>query len=377
MAYRRLRTLAIAAVIALPPTLALAQTPVTLDVQLVDDGFEAPLFVASPPDDPRLFVVDQSGQIWVIADGERLAEPFLDIGDEIVFGGEQGLLGLAFHPDYAQNGRFFINHTTAAGDTRVAEYRVSEDPNVADPASGITLIELDDRRGNHNGGWMDFGPDGYLYISNGDGGGGGDPDQNGQNPNTLFGKILRIDVDRGSPYGIPAANPFATGGGAPEVFALGLRNAWRLAFDDDLLYVADVGQNIWEEVTVITTGDAGANLGWNIMEGAHCFEANNCDQTGLVLPVHEYDHDEGCSITGGYVYRGSAIPAITGHYFFADYCAGFVRSFLYQDGAATNVVDWTGQLGELGNITSFGKDAAGELYITSSNGSVYRIVPGG
>jgi glucose/arabinose dehydrogenase len=349
--------------------------PVQLAVQALEDTFEQPVLVTAPTGDGRLFIVDQPGVIWIVQEGDALQQPFLDIRDIVDFGGEQGLLGLAFHPDYASNGRFFINHTDRNGDTRVAEYRVSSDPNRADPESGTTLISIADPAGNHNGGWLDFGPDGYLYIANGDGGGGGDPYQNGQNPNGLFAKILRIDVNSGSPYGIPPDNPFAGGGGQPEAFILGLRNPWRVSFDGNDIYIADVGQNAWEEVHVVTTGDGGANLGWNIMEGAHCYGAANCDTTGLVMPVYEYPHSQGaCSITGGYVYRGSAIPEIQGHYFFGDYCAGFVRSFRHDNGAATELIDWTVQMGNVGNITSFGRDAAGELYITSTNGRVYKIV---
>lgn len=365
----------LAAVIAAFPLAACAQQQGTgIAVQLVAEGFDAPVFATSPPGDPRLFVVDQSGEIWIIANGERLAEPFLDISNDVTFGGERGLLGLAFHPDYASNGRFFINNSDSDGNTRIAEYHVSADPNVADPASGVTLISIADSRSNHNGGWLAFGPDGYLYISNGDGGGGGDPDRNGQNPNTLFGKLLRIDVDSGRPYGIPPTNPFANGGGAPEVYVYGLRNAWRAAFDGDLLYIADVGQNRWEEINVMPISAAGTNFGWNIMEGAHCYDAARCNDAGLTRPVHEYSHEDGCSVTGGYVYRGSAIPGIVGTYFFADYCRGFVHSFRYNGSAARDLTDWSEAIGDIGSILSFGQDSAGELYILTDRGRVWRIV---
>ncbi len=367
----------LAAALAATPLVACAQQPAgQLGVDLVVEGLRSPVLVVSPPADRRLFIVDQAGQVWIIADGALVAEPFLDIGNQLTFGGEQGLLGLAFHPDYARNGRFFVNHTDSDGDTRIAEYRVSADLNRADPGSGTTLISIEDRRSNHNGGWLAFGPDGYLYISNGDGGGGGDPDRNGQNPDTLFGKLLRIDVNRGSPYAIPPTNPFANGGGAGEVFALGIRNAWRLDFDGNLIYIADVGQNAWEEISVISVTDAGANLGWNILEGNHCYNANRCDDTGTVRPVYEYAHGEGCSVTGGYVYRGSAMPWLAGQYLFADYCTGFVRSFAYTGGnLAGAVTDWSRAIGSIGNILSFGEDAAGELYITTSAGRVWKIVP--
>lgn len=372
------KALPLAALAAAIPLAASSQPnpPVRLAVQALQDRYDQPVFVTSPVGDGRLFVVDQPGRIWIVQNGDALREPFLDIRNITTFGGEQGLLGLAFHPDFARNGRFFINHTDRNGDTRVAEYRVSSaNPNVADPASGVTMISIPDPAGNHNGGWLGFGPDGYLYIANGDGGGGGDPFDNGQNLNGLFAKILRIDVNQMSPYSIPPTNPYARGGGQPEAFFTGLRNPWRVAFDGNNIYIADVGQGAWEEINVVTTAQGGANFGWSVMEGTHCYDARTCNNSGFVMPVYEYSHTSGgCSVTGGYVYRGSAIPEIQGQYFFGDYCAGFVRSFRYANGAATEVIDWTSQLGDVGNITSFGVDAAGELYITSTNGRVYKIV---
>ena len=238
-----------------------------------------------------------------------------------------------------------------------------------------TLLNIDQPAPNHNGGWLSFGPDGYLYIGMGDGGGGGDTYRNGQNKNALLGKILRIDVNSGTPYAIPPANPFAKGGGAGEVYAYGLRNPWRADFDGKYLYVADVGQNAWEEISILPIDPAGANLGWPIMEANHCFNAQRCDQTGLVLPVYEFSHAGGaCSITGGYVYRGSAIPSLAGQYFFADYCAGFIRSFRYDGRAISAVTDWSGQFGDVGRVTSFGEDSAGELYIVAEDGRIFRIV---
>ena len=352
--------------------------PVRLAAQVISSDFQQPVFLVSPPGDPRLFVVDQPGRIWIVQNGERLDTPFLDIRNLVSFGGEQGLLGLAFHPGYVSNGRFFINYTDNAGDTQVVAYRVSSDPNRADPDSASILLSIDQPAANHNGGWLGFGPDGLLYIATGDGGGGGDTFNTGQNPNSLLAKLLRIDVDRGSPYAIPSTNPFARGGGAPEAWAWGLRNPWRVAFDGEDVYIADVGQNAWEEVSVIPLAGAGANLGWSIMEGAHCFRAASCDQAGLVLPVYEFRNGEdgACSVTGGYVYRGSAIPELAGHYFFSDYCAGFVRSFRYSGGQAADLIDWSSQLGDLGNITSFGVDSAGELYIVAADGRVMKLVRG-
>jgi glucose/arabinose dehydrogenase len=338
----------------------------------VAEGLELPVFATAPTADPRLFIVEQTGRIRILADGALLPEPFLDISSQVSTGSEQGLLSLAFHPLYAENGRFFINYTDTEGDTRIVAYTVSADPNRADPESGNVLLTVEQPFANHNGGWIGFGRDGLLHIGMGDGGGRGDRGNRAQNPDSLLGKLLRIDVDGGEPYAIPADNPYAEGGGEPEIYLLGLRNPWRIAFDGDLLYIADVGQNAYEEITVLPRTEVGANLGWRIAEGPACFNpATDCDMTNLVAPIHSYSHaDGGCSITGGYVYRGSLIPELAGQYFFADYCAGFVRSMAYPSG---DVVDWTEQLGNLGNISSFGIDSANELYIMTLEGSLYRL----
>lgn len=353
-----------------------AAQPVELTMQVITENLDLPLFAVAPDGDPRLFILEQSGAIRIVADGNVLEAPFLDLSGSVSTGNEQGLLGLAFHPDYASNGRFFINYTDTAGDTQIVSYSVSSDPNVADAGSAQTLLSVDQPYSNHNGGWLGFGPDGYLYIGMGDGGSSGDPEDRAQNPNELLGKILRLDVNGAAPYAIPPENPFATGGGAPEVFVLGARNPWRISFDGNDIYVADVGQNAWEEINVITTSDAGANLGWNIVEGPECYRADTCDEASFVAPVHSYSHAEtgGCSVTGGYVYRGAAIPEIDGHYFFADYCNSRIQSFAYADGAAGEITDWTEQIGQLGNITSFGRDSAGELYITTGEGGLFRLM---
>jgi glucose/arabinose dehydrogenase len=371
----RLPILAFTALAALASS-ALAQ-PVQLGTQVITDTLELPLFAIAPAGDPRLFVVEQGGRIKVIVDGTVLETPFLDLTGAVSGGNEQGLLGLAFHPAYAENGRLFINYTDTEGDTQIVAYTVSADANVVDPASAQTLLTIDQPRANHNGGWLGFGPDGYLYIGMGDGGGGGDPQDRAQNPEELLGKILRIDVDGGSPYAIPPENPFANGGGRPEIFALGARNPWRMAFDGDDLYIADVGQNAWEEINVLTPADAGANMGWNLVEGPDCYGDAACDDAGLTAPVYAYSHAEtgGCSVTGGYVYRGAAIPQLNGHYFFADYCNATVRSFAYADGAVGEVTDWTNQIGNLGLVTSFGLDSAGELYMTTAEGSLIKVIP--
>jgi len=342
-------------------TPAMAQSaPFALEV--VAEDLSSPIYATAPAGDPRLFVVEQTGTIRIMQDGQFLPEPFLDITSEISCCGEQGLLGLAFHPDYASNGRFFVNYTNMMGDTRVTEFAVSADnPDVASPQPGRDLLRVGQPYDNHNGGWIDFGPDGLLYVALGDGGAGGDPDGNGQNMRAQLGKILRLNVD----------------GGAPEIFASGVRNPWRNAFDGDLLYIAEVGQSEFEEIDVLSLDDAGANLGWNIMEGAECFEPRvNCSQEGLTLPVHVYSHADGCSITGGFVYRGSAIAALEGRYIFADYCQGRITSLLYADGAVSEVTDWADQgIEQLEAVTSFGRDSAGELYITLQGGGLLKIVP--
>jgi glucose/arabinose dehydrogenase len=342
----------------------------------VVDGFQRPLFVTHAGDD-RLFIVEQGGRISIFQNGQLLKEPFLNISSLVSRGGnEQGLLGLAFHPKYAQNGEFFIDYTDVKGDTMVARYHVLKDnPNVADPNSAKPVIQIDQPYANHNGGDVVFGPDGYLYIGMGDGGSAGDPQGNGQNPKALLGKILRLDVDNGDPYAAPKDNPsVANPELAPEVWAMGLRNPWRFSFDRKTgdLYIADVGQNQWEEVDFQPADSKGGeNYGWNIMEGTHNYSGATIPE-GLVMPFAEYSHAEGgCSITGGYVYRGKALPDLNGIYFFADYCSGKIWSSYRDDTGKwqTNLFMQTNYV-----ISSFGEDAAGELYLLDhGNGAVYRL----
>jgi len=336
------------------------------------EGLDAPLHLTAPAGDPRLFVVEQPGRIRIIAAGRLLERPFLDITARVRAGGERGLLSLAFHPRYAENGRFFVDYTDRGGDTRIAEFRVSEDPDLADAGSERLLLAVEQPYANHNGGHVLFGPDGMLYVGMGDGGAANDPHGHGRNPNTLLGAILRLDVDSGEPYAIPPGNPFARGGGRPEIWAIGARNPWRMWFDaaESLLYVADVGQNRWEEVHIAPATAAGLDYGWNVMEGRHCFRGAGCDTGGLDLPVLEYGHDEGCSITGGIVYRGRAVPALAGHYLYADYCSGWIRSFRYEGGRATQARELAR---DAGSIASFGEGADGEAYVLSLDGAVFRI----
>jgi glucose/arabinose dehydrogenase len=350
--------------------------------------FSSPVFVTSPPGDTlRLFVVEQAGRIRVLRRDTLLGSVFLDVRGRINAGGEEGLLSLAFHPQYATNGRFYVYFTNDDGDIRIVRYTVSSgSPNIGDESSADTVIKIPHPvNGNHNGGQLQFGPDGKLYAAIGDGGGGGDVPGNAQNRHTLLGKLLRLDVDGSSGYAIPPDNPFATDTTAePEIWAIGLRNPWRFSFDRQTgdLYIADVGQGAWEEVSVSPstgpgTAGKGANYGWRTMEGTHCYPPGaECTPIG-VLPVVEYatHANGGCAITGGYVYRGTRVAALAGRYLYADFCAGFVRSFRYAGGAASNPQDWTMQLNVGGQVSSFGEDADGDLYIMSLGGGVYRIVP--
>jgi hypothetical protein len=353
-----------------------------IGLQLVASGFQTPVLVTSPPTEPgRLFVVEKRGMVRVIKNGSLLPAPFLDIRARVSTGGEQGLLGLAFHPSYATNGVFVVSYTNVDGDTRVSTMKVSSDPDVADPVSEQVFLALDQPYPNHNGGHVTFGPFGYLYVGLGDGGGAGDPDDRAQDRLQLFGKLLRYAIDGTGKATIPPGNPFVGRGDARwEIWSLGVRNPWRFSFDRALgdLYLADVGQSQREEVNVRTAvldGGRGSNFGWPVMEGTQCYRpATDCVRTGLTLPLVEYGHAEGCSVTGGHVYRGTAIPDLAGTYFYADYCQAWVRSFRLLEGRATEQKEWT-ELAPGGQITSFGEDAAGELYIVTADGKVHRVVP--
>ena len=348
---------------------------VRLGVEEVASGLTEPVYLTAPPGDARLFIVEQPGRIRVIENGRLLEKPFLDIAAEVRSGGEQGLLSVAFHPQYRATGFLFVNYTDNAGDTRIERYTVSADKNVADPQSAKLILRIDQRYSNHQGGLNLFGPDGMLYIGMGDGGSQGDPHGNGQNRNVLLGKLLRINVDRGDPYSVPAANPYAKGGGRGEIWALGLRNPWRFAFDGSagLIYIADVGQDQYEEVNVVPMRSAGVNYGWKVMEGPSCYRRPGCNRAGLQQPALSYSHENSvCSVIGGHVYRGQKIPEIRGQYFYSDYCNSWLRSFGFADGKVTDRHEWP--IGRVGSIVSFGEDSQGELYICTSSGRVYRIV---
>ncbi len=377
-----------------------AATP--LKAVRVATGLSQPLFVTSPPGDlKRAFVLEQwTGQIRIIKNGSLTANPFFTVHG-LAGGDEQGLLGLAFHPNFNLNHFFYVDYTDASGRTNVRRYTASlTNPDRGDSTTGLTILTIEQPQSNHNGGWIAFGPDGYLYIGSGDGGNandqgpGHDPDiGNGQSDTTRLGKILRIDVDHGSPFAIPADNPFV-GSPSPknEFWAKGVRNPWRCAFDraNGDLYIADVGQNTWEEIDYQPAGTGGRNYGWNKFEGYNLFNCPDpCDSSGLTRPAYSYNHAGlpfRCSITGGYVYRGQAIPDLQGSYFFADYCSNQVWSGKIAGGFLAQVTERTAELAPGGgqsitSITSFGEDASGEIYIckrgsTSSNtGEVYKIVP--
>lgn len=340
-------------------------------------GLDSPVGLVYPNDGSgRLFVVEQSGRIRVVQNGQLLPEPFLDLTDRVVSGGERGLLAVAFHPNYRENGLFFVNYTGAEGHTRVARYRVSAaDPNRADPGSGEVILLVEQPYANHNGGDTKFGPDGYLYIALGDGGAGGDPHNHGQNLESLLGKLLRIDVDGSTPYGIPPDNPFVSRPGRDEIWAYGLRNPWRFSFDRQTgdLYIADVGQNRLEEINFQPASSGGGqNYGWNIYEARERFKQG--EAANPVFPVAQYTHDEGgCSITGGYVYRGQEIPWLQGAYLYGDYCTGKIWALSRQDG------EWKSRLllETPHRISSFAEDQAGELYVVHHGGEVYKLTPPG
>ncbi len=334
--------------------------------RLIISGLNRPVDLQSAFDgSDRLFIIEKYGVIRIFESDQLLDQPFLNINDRVNDdSNEMGLLGFAFHPNYEQNGYFYVNYTGDGGHTRISRFQANG--GVADPASETVLLRINQPYPNHNGGAVTFGLDGYLYLGLGDGGAGGDPHKNGQNTSSLLGKILRIDVNSGDPYSIPSDNPFGN-----EVWAYGLRNPWRISFDQSTgdLWIGDVGQGEWEEIDYLPAGSpGGVNFGWSIMEGTHGYDGE--PQPGLLLPVAEYSHGEGgCSVTGGYVYRG-AMPEWNGIYLYADYCTGYIWGMILSNGG------WqSSRLFEAGvQITSFGQDESGEVYLITDGGEVYKLV---
>ncbi len=361
-----------------PTALPSFPNPASYEWAPVISGLALPVDIQNAGDGSRrLFIVEKGGRILILQNNQLLSSPFLDIRSEVDSQGtEQGLLGLVFHPHYAQNGLFFVDYIDLNGNSVVARFKVStSNPNLADPASDVDLLQIQQPYANHNGGSLAFGPDGYLYIGSGDGGSEGDPLRTGQNLQTLLGKMLRIDINSGSTYSIPADNPFAGGGGLPEIWAYGLRNPWRFSFDrlTGALYIGDVGQDAWEEIdTVPADTPGGMNFGWSYYEGMHPYQDALPANATLTWPVVEYSHADGCAVTGGYVYRGAALPEWQGVYFYGDYCSGSVWGL-----APTGQGIWGSKLlfSTGAQITTFGVDEAGEIYLVDyGRGTLLRLI---
>lgn len=351
-----------------------------LGTEFVVRGLVEPTDIIEPPGLDALLVTEKPGRIMVIREGLVLDEPLLDIEDSVSSDfNERGLLSVRAHPDFRENCRLFLFYTDRAGDSRIVEGIVSgiSTPTM-DPDSLRLILEIPQDHRWHQSGSMIFGPDGYLWVSIGDGGGIGDPREHGQNPSTLKGTVVRLDIDA-VPYAAPPDNPFVESReGRSEVWAFGLRNPWRISIDPEtrMLYVPDVGQEGFEELNIVSQDGGGANFGWSVTEGPGCFEAEECDMAGFTKPVYHYPQEgSSCAIVGGSVYRGSAIPELEGHYFFGDFCGGWLRTLVYEDGQISSEIDWEPELGRLGTITSFGTDAEGELYVTTFEGDLLKIVP--
>ncbi|MGI9642580.1 MAG: PQQ-dependent sugar dehydrogenase [Acidimicrobiia bacterium] len=350
-----------------PTTTLVPLDQLSLELVEVASGFDAPVLLSPDPDGGEDLIVEQPGRI-VRRDSKEVV---LDIRGDVVYGGERGLLGLAFHPDFAVNRLAYVNYIDGDGATRVEQFSVLGDGSF-DRDARKTIMQIPQPARNHNGGMIAFGPDGYLWIAMGDGGASNDRFGNGQRADTLLGAMLRIavGVEGVDTYAIPPDNPFADGvDGAPEVYWIGLRNPWRFSFDASDVWVADVGQNAIEEVNVAPAEARSLNFGWPVMEGTSCFQSSSCEVDPYVLPVTEFGRDRGCSVTGGYVYRGSAIPELDGEYFYSDYCGGFLASFSTTNGD----VDWSDRVERLPSVSSFGVGGDGELYVIGHSGSVHRL----
>lgn len=364
------------------PIEATPQPPLEgLRLTLIADGLEEPAGLASPPGDDRLFVIERFGRVRVVEDGRLLREPALDLTDEVNSLGEKGLTGLAFHPDFRSNQKVYVLYNDLPGNSRLVEYRVTgADRREFDRSTERLVLELPQDDFFHQGGYVTFGPEGYLWATFGDGGASADPFGRGQDPHSLYATILRIDVNGERPYAIPPDNPFADGvDGAPEVWAYGFRNPWRIAFDaaGEVVIVADVGQWSWEEINIIPIDEPGKNYGWPVLEGESCFASPGCEEEaaadGLVLPSLVYGRDDGCAVIGGPVYRGEAAPELHGHYVYGDHCIGWIRSLELDGGTIVARHDWSEDLGTVPNLMSFGTDDEGEIYVFQRGGRVYRI----
>ena len=361
-------------------TVSYGSGPLALVTTQVVAGLDSPTWLTAPPGDQRLFVTERPGRVRIVGNGSTRDQPYLDIGARVSTEGEGGLLSLAFDPQFERNGYFYVYYTDLQRNIVIERFSTGATATAANPTSGLVILRIPHPTYlNHFGGQLAFGPDGYLYLGTGDGGGAGDPQGNARNLASLLGKLLRIDVRNASaaqPYTIPAGNPYLNQPNRrPEIWASGLRNPWRFSFDGSQLYLSDVGQERREEVNIVPASTAGLDYGWNTMEGTLCYNAASCDRTGLTLPAFEYDHGSndanGCSITGGFVYRGSAIPALAGRYFYSDYCRGYLKSFLASGGSITEQRDWN--IAAIGNVISFGQDGQGELYLLTARGSVHKI----
>ncbi len=374
-----------AVVAAVPAPVTEGRNPVPSSVEglglspvLVTDDLEQPTDVVGAPDDDRLFVVEKAGTIRIVENGIARDRPFLDITRWVgSAGNEQGLLSLRFHPDYAENGRIFIFFTDTAGTSQLAEATVDATGDAVDLSSLRSIMSFPQFGQYHQSGSMMFGPGGYLWVSLGDGGGIGDPLGHGQDIANIDASIIRIDVDNGDPYAVPDDNPFIGAEARPEIWAYGLRNPWRISYDatTGYVYIPDVGQEGSEEINVVPLEEGGHNFGWAVSEGSLCYGGGECDMWGHTLPVYQYLHDgNGCAIIGGQVYRGTLMPELDGHFFFADFCVGWVRSVVLDDSDVHLVVDWTtAREDRLGNVTTIGSDRHGELYVANLAGEIWRL----